>query len=87
MTEREKMHSGELYLPDDPDIVAEQTVCLDRLYDYNQTRPTEGEKRAARCCGRCSPRSARAATSSRPCTPTGAGGTSTLAAMSTPTST
>ena len=47
MTEREKMHSGELYLPDDPDIVAEQTVCLDRLYDYNQTRPTEGEKRAA----------------------------------------
>ena len=47
MTEREKMHSGELYLPDDPDIVAEQTVCLDRLYDYNLTRPTEGEKRAA----------------------------------------
>ena len=45
MTEREKMHSGELYLPDDPDIVAEQTVCLDRLYDYNQTRPTEQAKR------------------------------------------
>ena len=47
MTEREKMHSGDLYLPDDPDIVAEQTACLERLYDYNQTRPSEGARRAA----------------------------------------
>ena len=46
MTEREKMHSGDLYLPDDPDIVAEQTACLERLYDYNQTRPSEGARRA-----------------------------------------
>ena len=46
MTEQEKMHSGDLYLPDDPDIVREQTACLDKLYDFNQTRPTEMEKRA-----------------------------------------
>ena len=26
MTEREKMDSGDLYLPDDPDIVREQTA-------------------------------------------------------------
>ena len=26
MTEQEKMHSGDLYLPDDPDIVREQTA-------------------------------------------------------------
>ena len=34
MTEQEKMHSGDLYLPDDPDIVREQTACLDKLYDF-----------------------------------------------------
>ena len=45
MNQKEKMHSGELYLPGDAEIMAEQTVCLDRLYDFNQTRPTEQEKR------------------------------------------
>lgn len=47
MTIFEKMHSTALYLPNDDSIVPEQTRCLDRLYDYNQTRPTEGAKRAA----------------------------------------
>ena len=47
MTEREKMHSGDLYLPDDPDIVREQTACLEKLYDFNQTRPSELARRAA----------------------------------------
>lgn len=42
---KEKMHKGELYLPNDPDISAEQTKHLDMLYDYNQTRPTESQKR------------------------------------------
>ena len=45
MTVREKMHSGELYLPNDESIVPEQLACLDKLYDFNRTRPTEGEKR------------------------------------------
>ena len=44
---RERMHSGELYLPGDSDIMAYQQKCLDRLYDYNMTRPTETEKREA----------------------------------------
>ena len=39
------MHSGELYLPGDAEIMAEQTLCLDKLYDYNATRPTEAKKR------------------------------------------
>lgn len=39
------MHRGELYMPDDPEIVAEQVRCLDRLYEYNSTRPTEADKR------------------------------------------
>ena len=45
MTEKEKMTSGVLYLPEDEAIMAEQMLCLDRLYDYNQPRPTEGKKR------------------------------------------
>ena len=46
MTEREKLHTGELYLPGDEEIMREQTACLEKLYDYNATRPSEGEKRA-----------------------------------------
>lgn len=41
----EKLHTGELYLPGDEKIVEQQTKCLDRLYDFNMTRPTEQEKR------------------------------------------
>lgn len=40
-----KMHSEELYLPDDEDISKEQLKCLDKLYDFNMTRPTELDKR------------------------------------------
>lgn len=43
----EKMHSAELYLPSDPEIAKEQQKCLNRLYDFNQTRPTELKKREA----------------------------------------
>ncbi len=46
MTQKEKMVSGDLYLPDDEDIMAEQLQCLDRLYDFNMTRPTQLDKRA-----------------------------------------
>lgn len=46
MTEREKLHTGELYLPGDEEIMKEQMACLEKLYDYNATRPSEGEKRA-----------------------------------------
>ena len=46
MTEKEKMHSGDLYLPGDEEIMREQLRCLDKLYDFNNTRPSELEKRA-----------------------------------------
>ena len=45
-SEKEKMHSGELYLPTDDSIMEEQLACLNKLYDFNQTRPTELDKRA-----------------------------------------
>ena len=41
-----KMHTGDIYLPYDKEIFAKQTECLDKLYDFNQTRPTELEKRS-----------------------------------------
>ena len=40
------MHSGDLYLPGDEEIMREQLRCLDKLYDFNNTRPSELEKRA-----------------------------------------
>lgn len=45
MTEYEKLHSEQIYYPGDPEIMKEQTACMERLYDYNMTRPSEGEKR------------------------------------------
>ena len=44
---KEKMHTGDLYLPGDPEIVERQAKCLDLLYEFNSTRPTEGNKRQA----------------------------------------
>lgn len=43
---KNKMHNCELYLPGDEEIMREQTACMERLYDYNQTRPSEFQKRA-----------------------------------------
>lgn len=42
---KEKMHTGDLYLPQDKDILKEQKKCLEKLYEYNHTRPSEEEKR------------------------------------------
>lgn len=47
MSERSKLHSGELYLPTDKEILAYQLACLDRLHAYNLTKPSEMEKRTA----------------------------------------
>ena len=42
----EKMHNGMLYNDQgDPELMAEQRSCLERLYDFNATRPSEQEKR------------------------------------------
>lgn len=45
MTIYEKMHQTKLYNAGEADLLEEQTGYLDKLYDFNQTRPTEGEKR------------------------------------------
>lgn len=46
MTARERMQNGKLFYFTD-EMYAEQTACLEILYDYNLTRPSEKEKRAA----------------------------------------
>lgn len=47
MSMKEKMHTGELYLPNGEEIMNEQLQRLERLYDFNVTRPLEQEKRTA----------------------------------------
>lgn len=41
------LHSESIYDPSDADIMAEQTACLEKLYDFNATRPSEYKKRIA----------------------------------------
>ena len=45
MSEKDKQHTGEFYFPGDPEILEEQIQYQEKLYDYNQTRPSEQEKR------------------------------------------
>lgn len=45
MTAEERMRSGELYQCSDEELMKQQTLCLEKLYDYNHTRPSEGKKR------------------------------------------
>lgn len=47
MPMKDKMHTRELYFPGDEEIMREQTQRLERLYDFNHTRPSESEKRQA----------------------------------------
>ncbi len=47
MDSYEKMHSGDLYLPGDEKLMKEQTKCLEQLYIFNQTRPSEMDRRCS----------------------------------------
>lgn len=42
---KDRMHTGELYVSGDAEIMKGQLEYLDRLYEFNSTRPTEMEKR------------------------------------------
>ena len=45
MAELDKQKTGEIYDPAASDIQELQLVCLEKMYDYNATRPKEFEKR------------------------------------------
>ena len=47
MDVREAMHSAQIYDPMDAELAREQMLCLDKLYDYNMTRPTQAKEREA----------------------------------------
>ena len=47
MAMKDRMHTGALYLPGDDEIMDRQRLCLDRLYEFNHTRPSETDKRQA----------------------------------------
>ena len=47
MTEREKIHSGDIYQPGDPAIMAEQMVYADLLMEYNTVPHSQMERREA----------------------------------------
>lgn len=42
---KERQYNKKLYFCNDEELVKEQLKCLDLLYDFNNTRPTEQEKR------------------------------------------
>lgn len=44
-TPYEQMKSGEIYWPSDTSLMEQQFDCLEKLYDFNATRPHEQEKR------------------------------------------
>lgn len=41
----DRMHTGKLYFCNDEQLIKEQQRMLDKLYDYNHTRPSEVKKR------------------------------------------
>ena len=45
MTQKERMEKGLVYYCGDEEIMGDQVLCLEKLYDYNNTRPLESEKR------------------------------------------
>ena len=45
MAELDKQKTGEIYDPAASDIQELQLACLEKMYDYNATRPKEFEKR------------------------------------------
>lgn len=47
MTQKERMLAGLIYDPNDGNIMDEQIKCLEKLYDFNATRPSELKKREA----------------------------------------
>lgn len=44
---KERMADGRIYMTTDEALVREQIQCLEKLYDYNATRPGEGGRRSA----------------------------------------
>ncbi|MGG1593576.1 sugar O-acetyltransferase [Terribacillus saccharophilus] len=44
---KDSLHNRSMYLPGNKELAESQNACLERLYDFNQTRPSEIDKREA----------------------------------------
>lgn len=42
---KERMKNSKLYYPTDENLIKEQSKCLDKLFEFNHTRPSDKEKR------------------------------------------
>ena len=47
MSPLDKLHTGELYDPNDPEIMAIQQPLVEKLYEYNALPPSRADRRAA----------------------------------------
>lgn len=45
MTQYERMVKGLIYNPDDPQIKAEQNPLMDKLYEFNQLKPSQSKEK------------------------------------------
>lgn len=45
MNNEQRIHSGQIYSPEDPQIMKKQTKAMLPMYEYNRTLPTELDKR------------------------------------------
>ena len=60
MTQKERMEHGIIYDPNAPELTSEQAVYMEKLWEFNQLRPSEYEKKIkymketfAECGDRC----------------------------------
>ena len=67
------MHGQELYNPGNEELMAQQLQCLEKLYDFNATRPLEQQKRTALLKEMFAGNRGGAVILNRPCTQTGRG--------------
>ncbi len=44
---KDRMHTGELYLPGDEEIMQVQVTYLDKLFEYNSLKPSQFEQKSA----------------------------------------
>lgn len=45
MAMKDKLHTGEMYLCSEEELMAEQVIYQDMIFEYNQTKPSEYKKR------------------------------------------
>lgn len=45
MAERDKLHTGEIYFPGDPEIMRQQAIWQDQVMEYNNTPHVQQERR------------------------------------------